>query len=138
MLSASIVVLVMSGTGAAAAPDTNSVLEVDKIAEMDFGKISGTRVSAVILGTTSDGKVWFTAQDVLQFACGGASETAAKQKLAAMVKADGEPEGFHRCRWKPVNGPREDGLGEWTVRTQPASRCYTVTPRRFAETNSQC
>ncbi len=138
MLSASIVVLAMSGTGAAAAPDTNSVLEVDKIAERDFGKISGTRVGAVSVGTTSDGKVWFTAQDALQFACGGASETAAKQKLAAMVKADGEPGDFHRCRCKPVNGPREGGLGAWTVRTQPARRCYKVTPKRFAETNSQC
>jgi hypothetical protein len=57
VLSASIVVLAMSGTGAAAAPDTNSVLEVDKIAEVDFGKISGTRVGAVSVGTTSDGKV---------------------------------------------------------------------------------
>ena len=26
-----------------------------------------------------------------------------------MVKADGKPEGFHRGRWKPVNGPREGG-----------------------------
>jgi hypothetical protein len=32
-----------------------------------------------------------------------------------MVKADGEPEGFHRGRWKPVNGPREGGLGAWSV-----------------------
>jgi hypothetical protein len=45
----------------------------------------------------------------LQFASGGASDARAKQKLAAMVKADGEPEGFHRGRWKPVNGPREGG-----------------------------
>ena len=50
MLSASIVVLAMSGGGAAAAPDTKSVLEVDKIAEVDFGKISGTRVGAVSVG----------------------------------------------------------------------------------------
>ncbi len=78
----------MSGGVAAAAPDTKSVLEVDKIAEVDFGKISGTRVGAVSVGTTSDGRVWFTVQDALQFACGGASETAAKQKLAAMIKAD--------------------------------------------------
>jgi hypothetical protein len=103
----------MSGTGAAAAPDTNSVLEVDKIAEVDFGKISVTRVGAVSVG--SDGKVWFTSQDALQFACEGASETAAKQKLAAMVKAEGEPEGFHRGRWKPVNGPREGALGACSV-----------------------
>jgi hypothetical protein len=27
-------------------PDTNSLLEVDKIAEVDLGKISGTRVGA--------------------------------------------------------------------------------------------
>jgi hypothetical protein len=115
VLSASIVVLAMSGTGAAAAPDTNSVLEVDKIAEVDFGMFSGTQVGAVCVGTTSDGRVWLTAQDALQFACGGASDARAKQKLAAMVKADGEPEGFHRGRWKPVNGPREGGLGAWSV-----------------------
>jgi hypothetical protein len=88
----------MSGTGTAAEPDTNSVLEVEKIAEVDFGMISGTRVGAVSVGTTSDGRVWLTAQDALQFACGGASDARAKQKLAAMVKADGEPEGFHRGR----------------------------------------
>jgi hypothetical protein len=58
--------------------------------------------------------VWLTAQDALQFACGGASDARAQQKLAAMVKADGEPEGFHRGRWKPVNGPREGGLGSWS------------------------
>ena len=109
MLSASIVVLAMSGGVAAAAPDTKSVLEVDTIAVVDFGPISGTRVGAVSVGMTSDCKVLFTAQDALQFASGGASDARAKQKLAAMVKADGEPEGFHRGRWKPVNGPREGG-----------------------------
>ena len=114
MLSASIVVLAMSGVVAATAPDTNSVLVVDTIAVVDFGKISGTRVGAVSVGTTSDGRVWLTAQDALQFACGGASDARAQQKLAAMVKADGEPEGFHRGRWKPVNGPREGGLGSWS------------------------
>ena len=77
MLSASIVVLAMSGGGAAATPDTKSVFEVDKIAEVDFGKISGTRAGAVAVGMTSDCKVLFTAQDALQFASGGASETAA-------------------------------------------------------------
>ena len=109
MLSASIVVVAMSGTGAAAAPDINSVLEVDKIAEVDFGGILGTRAGAVAVGMTSDCKVLFTAQDALQFACGGASDAWARQKLAAMVKADGALEGFHRGRWKPVNGPREGG-----------------------------
>jgi hypothetical protein len=99
----------MSGGVAAAAADTKSVLVVDKIAEVDFGGILGTRVGAVSVGTTSDGRVWFTAQDALQFACGGASDAWARQKLAAMVKADGKPEGFHRGRWKPVNGPREGG-----------------------------
>ena len=109
MLSSSIVVLAMSGGVAAAAADTKSVLVVDKIAEVDFGGILGTRVGAVSVGTTSDGRVWFTAQDALQFACGGASDAWARQKLAAMVKADGALEGFHRGRWKPVNGPREVG-----------------------------
>ena len=115
MLSASIVVLAMSGGVAAAAPDTKSVLEVDTIAVVDFGPISGTRVGAVSVGMTSDCKVLFTAQDALQFASGGASDARAKQKLAAMVKADGEPEGFHRGRWKPVNGQRPGGLGAWSV-----------------------
>ncbi len=115
VLSASIVVLAMSGAGAAAVPDTNNVLEVDTIAEVDFGKISGTRVGAVSVGTTSDGRVWFTAQDALQFACGGASDAWAKQKLAAMVKDDGAPAGFHRGRWRPFNGPRPGGLGAWSV-----------------------
>ena len=98
MLSASIFGLAMSGGVAAAAPDTKSVLEVVAIAEVDFGGILGTRSGAVAVGMTSDCKVLFTAQDALQFASGGASETAAKQKLAAMVKADSEPEGFHRGR----------------------------------------
>ena len=115
MLSASIFGLAMSGGVAAAAPDTKSVLEVVAIAEVDFGGILGTRAGAVAVGMTSDCKVLFTAQDALQFASGGASETAAKQKLAAMVKADGKPEGFHRGRWKPVNGPREGGSGSWSV-----------------------
>ena len=109
MLSSSIFGLVMSGGVAAAATDTKNVLEVVAIAEVDFGGILGTRAGAVAVGMTSDCKVLFTAQDALQFASGGASETTAKQKLAAMVKADGKPEGFHRGRWKPVNGPREGG-----------------------------
>ena len=109
MLSASIVVLAMSGAGAAAVPDTNNKLEVDTIAEVDFGKISGPLVGAVSVGTTSDGRVWFTAQDVLQFASGGSYDGSARQKLAAMIQTDGVPEGFHRGRWKPVNGPREGG-----------------------------
>ena len=109
MLSASIVVLAMSGGVAAAASVTNSVWEVDKIAEVDFGGILGTRAGAVAVGMTSDCKVWFTAQDALQFASGGASDGRARQKLAAMIQTDGVPEGFHRGRWKPVNGPREGG-----------------------------
>ena len=95
----------MSGGVAAAAPDTKSVLEVDTIAVVDFG----TRVGAVSVGMTSDCKVLFTAQDALQFASGGASDGRARQKLAAMIQTDGVPEGFHRGRWKPVNGPREGG-----------------------------
>jgi hypothetical protein len=115
VLSASIVVLAMSGGVAAAAPDTKRLLEVDKIAEVDFGRISGTRVGAVSVCTTSDCKVLFTAQDALHFAWGGASDARAKQNLAAIIKADGVPEGFHRGRWKPVNGPREGGIGSWSV-----------------------
>ena len=99
----------MSGGVAAAAPDTKSVLEVVAIAEVDFGGILGTRAGAVAVGMTSDCKVWFTAQDALQFASGGASDGRARQKLAAMIQTDGVPEGFHRGRWKPVNGPREGG-----------------------------
>jgi hypothetical protein len=51
----------------------------------------------------------------LQFAFGGASDARAKQNLAAMVKAYGAPDGFHRCRWKPAEGLREGGLGSWSV-----------------------
>ena len=116
----------MSGGGAAAAPDTKSVLEVDKIAEVDFGPISGTRVGAVSVGTTSDGLVWFTAQDALKFSSGGDSDAWAKQKLAAMVKADGKPEGFHRGRWKPVDGPREGGVGSWSV-SFSTLKCFVKT-----------
>ena len=32
-----------------------------------------------------------------------------------MIKGDGVPEGFHRGRWKPVDGPREGGLGSWSA-----------------------
>ena len=99
----------MSGGVAAAATDTKSVLEVVAIAEVDFGGILGTRAGAVAVGMTSDCKVLFTAQDALQFASGGASDGRARQKLAAMIQTDGVPEGFHRGRWKPVNGPREGG-----------------------------
>ena len=105
----------MSGGVAAAAADTKSVLVVDKIAEVDFGGILGTRVGAVSVGTTSDGRVWFTAQDALLFASGGASDGRAQQNLATLVKDNGEPEGFHRGRWKPVNGQRPGGLGAWSV-----------------------
>ena len=105
----------MSGGGADEAPDTKSLLEVDKISEVEFGGNLGTRVGSVSVGTTSDGKVWFTVQDALQFASGGASDGRAQQNLAAMIKADGEPEGFHRGRWKPVDGPRPGGLGSWSV-----------------------
>ena len=99
MRASCIFVLAMSGTGAAAASVTNSVWEVDKIAEVDFGGILGTRAGAVAVGMTSDCKVWFTAQDALQFASGGASDGRARQKLAAMIQTDGVPEGFHRGRW---------------------------------------
>ena len=115
MRASCIFVLAMSGTGAAAASVTNSVWEVDKIAEVDCWMISGTRVGAVSVGTTSDGRVWFTAQDVLQFASGGSYDGRARKKLAAMIQADGVPEGFHRGRWKPVDGPREGGLGAWSA-----------------------
>ena len=43
MLSASIVVLAMSGAGGAAVPDTQDVLEVDTIAEVGFGRVLQTR-----------------------------------------------------------------------------------------------
>ena len=54
-------------------------------------------------------------QDALQFASGVDYDGRAQKKLAAMVKADGVPEGFHRGRWKPVDGPREGGLGSWSA-----------------------
>jgi len=95
VLTSSIVVLAMSGGVAAAAADTKSVLVVDKIAEVDFGPISGTRVGAVSVGTTSDRRVWFTAQDALQFASGGASDGRARQvhEVRAFVKISETGEG---------------------------------------------
>ena len=57
MRASCIFVLAMSGTGAAAASVTNNVWEVDKIAEVDFGMVSGTRVGAVSVDMTSDCKV---------------------------------------------------------------------------------
>jgi hypothetical protein len=57
VLSASIVVLAMSEGDAAAATDTKNLLEVDKIAEVDFGGILGTRAGAVAVGMTSGCKV---------------------------------------------------------------------------------
>ena len=48
----------MSGAGAGAVSGTNSVLEVDTIAEVDFASVSGTQVSAVSVGKSTDGKVW--------------------------------------------------------------------------------
>jgi hypothetical protein len=53
--------------------------------------ISGTRVGAVSVGTTSDGRVWLTAQDALQFACGGASDARAKQKLGGLMRSSLRP-----------------------------------------------
>ena len=115
MLSASIFGLAMSGGVTSTAPDTKSVLEVVAIAEVDFGGILGTRADAVAVGMTSDCKVLFTTQDALQFASGGTSETAAKQKLAAMIKSDCAPAGFRHGQWKPVDGPRKGSLGAWIV-----------------------
>ena len=78
VLSASIVVLAMSGGGATDVTDSNT-LEVDKITDVDFVQISGARV-VVSVGTMSDCKVWFTVQDSLQFASWGASESLAKKQ----------------------------------------------------------
>ena len=58
MRRASIIALVMSVAGAGAASGTSSVLEVDTIAEVDFVSVSETRVGAVSVGKSSDGKVW--------------------------------------------------------------------------------
>ena len=111
----------MSGTGTAAEPDTNSVLEVEKIAEVDFGMISGTRVGAVSVGTTSDGRVWLTAQDALQFACGGASDARAQQKLASPAKTP-----------SPLKGGKGSGSKRLVCR-KPGSGQIQCTPwRNFA------
>ena len=48
----------MSGAGAGAVSGTNSVLEMDTIAEVDFASVSGTQVGAVSVGKSTDGKVW--------------------------------------------------------------------------------
>jgi hypothetical protein len=48
----------MSGAGAGTASGTSSVLEVDTIAEVAFASVSETRVGAVSVVKSSDGKVW--------------------------------------------------------------------------------
>ena len=58
MRRASIIALVMLVAGAGAASGTNSVLEVDTIAQVDFANVSETLVGAVSVGKSSDGKVW--------------------------------------------------------------------------------
>ena len=60
-------------------------------------------------------QVWFTVQDALQFADGGVSAERAKKNLTALVNKHGAPVGFHRGRWKPVDGPREGGAGKWSA-----------------------
>ena len=47
----------MSGAGAGAASGTSSGLEVDTIAQVDFASVSETRVGAVSVGKSADGKV---------------------------------------------------------------------------------
>ena len=59
MRGASIIVLAMSGAGAGAASGTSSGLEVDTIAQVDFASVSETRVGAVSVGKSTDGKVWY-------------------------------------------------------------------------------
>jgi hypothetical protein len=65
--------------------------------------------------TKSVMQVWFIVQDALQFVSGGASVEWARQNLTALVNKHGAPEGFHRGRWKPVDGPREGGAGKWSA-----------------------
>ena len=60
-------------------------------------------------------QVWFTVQDALQFVSGGASEERAKKNLTALFNQHGAPEGFHRGRWKPADGPRQCGVGTWSA-----------------------
>ena len=60
-------------------------------------------------------QVWFTVQDALQFVSGGASEERAKKNLTALFNQHGAPEGFHRGRWKPADGPRQRGVGTWSA-----------------------
>ena len=59
-------------------------------------------------------QVWFTVQDAFWFVSGGASAEWARQHLANLVK-HGAPEGFHRGWWKPVDGPRQRGVGQWSA-----------------------
>ena len=51
----------------------------------------------------------------MQFSFGGASDARAKQNLAAMIKDYCVPEGFHCGQGKPVDGPREGGVGSGIV-----------------------
>jgi hypothetical protein len=121
----------MSGTGTAAEPDTNSVLEVEKIAEVDFGMNSGTRVGAVSVGTTSDGRVWLTAQDALQFACGGASDARAKQKLGGLMRSSLRPRvmcGIRDSSHKHMHTQYTHTQTHTRTRTHTHTHKYTHTP----------
>ena len=121
----------MSGTGTAAEPDTNSVLEVDKIAEVGFGMISGTRAGAVSVGTTSDGRVWLTAQDALQFACGGASDARAKQKLGGLMRSSLRPRvmcGIRDSSHKHMHTQYTHTQTHTRTRTHTHTHKYTHTP----------
>ena len=74
-------------------------------------------------------QVWFTVQDALQFADGGVSAEWAKKYLTALVNKHGAREGFHRGRWKPLDGPREGGAGKWSA--------GFTTLKDFMQTQSQ-
>ena len=74
-------------------------------------------------------QVWFTVQDALQFADGGVSAEWAKKYLTALVNKHGAPVGFHRGRWKPLDGPREGGAGKWSA--------GFTTLKDFMQTQSQ-
>ena len=74
-------------------------------------------------------QVWFTVQDALQFVSGGASEERAKKNLTALFNQHGAPEGFHRGRWKPADGPRQRGVGTWSA--------GFTTLKDFMQTQSQ-
>ena len=136
VLCAIISAVAMSGAGASAALDPNGDLLVDKIGEVAFGSVPGESSGSMDVGIAPAGTIWFRAQPALQFVCGVAYSDTAKKKLAAIVREDGAPDGFHRGKWKVGDGAREGGHGSWSV-SFPALKNFVKTQVRVAREDAE-